>query len=426
MKKVLILAYFYPPCNLTAARRAEAFAVYLNNFGYYPVVVTREWSNEINSPADVLKDSGDKLTIVKNDDYEIHYLPYKSSFRDRLFVRFGKTKLKFLSKIFTIIGLVGQNYSNIFIPYSNLYKHSLKLIKSESIDYAVITANPFEIFKFGYLLNRKTGIKWIADYRDDWNTSELPEYRNRSFLIKKLESYYEKKWLANCSAVTTISDYYSSKLHYFLSKPVFTILNGFDFNSSFKQNSDFYPEFTIVYNGSLYDSQKIEIFLKGFVAALDSLNSLGLKLLFPGLAFNPQQAERVRCLLLGYENNYRITDRVPFKEVIDMQSKSHLMLMVPHTGIKGIPSSKLYEYVGLGKQVLLSPSDKDIIENTLLDCKLGHIYDNIEDIKDFLINSVNNKLEWEARDITLLQQEAINKYSRIHQTKELAQILNKI
>ena len=37
----------------------------------------------------------------------------------------------------------------------------------------LISGNPFVQFKFGYDLNKQFGIKWIADYRDDWNTSEL-------------------------------------------------------------------------------------------------------------------------------------------------------------------------------------------------------------------------------------------------------------
>jgi hypothetical protein len=265
LKKILILTYYYPPCNLTAARRVESFAKYLHKFDYYPIVVTRKWEKEIKSPSDILQKTSSGIEIVTHDHFEVHYVPYQPCLRDIVFQKQSKI-LKLTSKFLTLFQIIGQSVSAKSIPYNNMYFYALHLIKNQKIDKLIVSANPFEIFKFGHLLHKKTKINWIADYRDDWNTSELPEYRNRNYLIKKIESYYEKKWLRNCSAVTTISNYYSSKLQNFLSKPVFTILNGFDFNSNFKQNNNFYPDFTIVYNGSLYDSQKIEIFLKGYIA----------------------------------------------------------------------------------------------------------------------------------------------------------------
>ncbi|MDD2635206.1 MAG: hypothetical protein PHW82_06865 [Bacteroidales bacterium] len=428
MKKVLILAYFYPPCNLTAARRAEAFAVYLNKFGYYPIVVTRAWLKEINSPADVLKSSGDKLRIVKNDDYEVHYLPYKSSFRDMLFIRFGKTKLKFLSKILTIIGLIGQNYCNLFIPYRNLYKHSLKLIKSELIDYAVITANPFEIFKFGYLLNKKTEIKWIADYRDDWNTSELDGYLSKNRVLKFIERNAEKKWIKSATLFTTISPYYLDKISQFTGKKGVLLLNGHNnniYNEPIK-DIEYYPEFTIVYNGTLYASQEIEIFLEGFKAALFKMEGKGLKILFPGLAFDKQQASRVSVLLKGFENNYTIFERLPFKEVLKIQTKSHLMLMLPHKSIKGIPSSKLYEYIGLGKHIATCPGDDDIIEETIKEYGMGYVLQSKAEVCDFLIYCLDNKDKFEISHLSVEQKEKISLYSRKSQVLKLATELNNL
>lgn len=422
MQKILIITYYFPPCNLTASRRVESFAKYLHCFGIYPIIVTRKWEKEIKSPSDILQRTSSQIEVIQNDNYEVHYLPYKPCLRDKLFQKKSKT-FKLTSKILTFSQILAQFITVKAIPFNNIYYYSLSIIKENQIKKIIISANPFEIFKFGHLLNKKTGINWIADYRDDWNTSELPEYTSKNSIVRKIETLYEKKWLSTSTAITTISDYYAYKLNLFLNKPAYTIQNGFDFELNMVINQNHFEVFTIVYNGSLYDSQNIELFISAYLDALKALKDKNIKLLFPGLAFNPKQTNRIRNLLSGYEQHYEITERMPFEEVINIQQKAHLMLMVPHTGIKGIPSSKLYEYLGLGKKVLLCPSDYDIIEQTLLDTDSGVILNKKECISEFLVNAVTNQEVWEKNSLDEDRINKINKYSRKTQTALLADII---
>ena len=45
-KKVLILSYFFPPCNLPASQRSYGWATQLHEYGYHPIIITRNWSLE--------------------------------------------------------------------------------------------------------------------------------------------------------------------------------------------------------------------------------------------------------------------------------------------------------------------------------------------------------------------------------------------
>jgi len=49
MKKILVISYFYPPCNLTASQRTESWAKYLHNSGFYPIIITRKWEKHVKS-----------------------------------------------------------------------------------------------------------------------------------------------------------------------------------------------------------------------------------------------------------------------------------------------------------------------------------------------------------------------------------------
>jgi hypothetical protein len=61
--------------------------------------------------------------------------------------------------------------------FNNLYFFADEFLKNhKDINKVIISGSPFEQFYFGYLLKIKhPHIMWYADYRDDWNTSELKD-----------------------------------------------------------------------------------------------------------------------------------------------------------------------------------------------------------------------------------------------------------
>ena len=426
MKKVLIISYFFPPCNLTASQRIQGWANYLLSFGYYPTIVTRNWDLKINSPEDTLISSGKEIIHEKNENYEVYYLPYKASLRDEIFSKNKNNRfIQKFSKFFTFKDLVFENYSNSAIPFANIYDFSVDLLKKDnSFELLVISGNPFIQFKFGYLLNKQFGIKWIADYRDDWNTTELDSNsKGIKKIISKIQTKSEKKWVGSAECITTVSKVYARKIGDFVKKDGFVILNGFD---GILDNEYIFKDqiFRITYNGSLYPTQPIEIILK-VLKKIIQYHSAKIEIHFPGLGFDKNQKNRVQEEMKGFEKNIFITDRIPKNEVLKIQQKSDLLLMISHEGIKGIPSSKMYEYIGLKKRILLYPNDSDIVENTLLDTELGIICNSEEELFNGLLNLIILKQEGKLENPNF-DQSKIDLYSRKSQTYEFAKLMNQI
>lgn len=430
MKKILILSYFFPPCNLTASQRIEGWVNYLSLFGYYPIVVTRNWDITINSPEDASISTGKEVEHVKRDNYEAYYLPYNASRRDKIFVK-NRSKKHFqkLSKVLTLKDLLLESFSNSAIPYANMYDYSRKIIKENpDIECAIISAKPFNQFKFGYLLNKEFGIKWIADYRDDWNTSEL-ESKNTGWMkyISKIQSKSEKKWVGSSECITSISGIYANKISSFVQKKGVVILNGYDGIDGIDEIKNVnQKQFRITYNGSLYPTQSIEPILEA-VKKIARNEEITIEVIihFPGLAFDKAQEKRVREQMIGFESILHITDRIPKKEVIQIQQNSDLLLMVAHGSVKGVPSSKLYEYVGLKKKIFLYPNDHDIVEQTLNDTRLGVVCENIEDIYKNLLQLVLAKQNG-IEEILEISPSKIEFYSRKNQTRQLAHLFDEI
>jgi glycosyltransferase involved in cell wall biosynthesis len=323
-----------------------------------------------------------------------------------------------------------QNFFIDALPINNIYYEAERILKSDkSIQKVIISANPFSSFFIGYKLKKKFPyIKWVADYRDDWNTSELKHSDNiLNRFISLLESISEKKWVGSASYITTISGYYLSKILGFVSNKGAVILNGFfeeDLNNVMPVEKA--GTWVITYNGTLYPTQNIEMFLDAFKILADRYKGvIELKINFPGLAYNRQQADRVMNAMHGYQHLLNITERVPRQKVFELQNASHAFLMVSHTGVKGIPSSKLYEYLCFAKPVILCPNDQDIIEETLNDTGLGIICSNTNDIVVKLSELIDvyiatGKISIKANN------DRIYRYSRRSQTKALADVLDQL
>jgi hypothetical protein len=425
MREILIISYFYPPCSLTAAQRPAGWVKYFHEFGFRPIVITRNWDVKISKPEDQLRDTGKEVVIDKSDEFEIHYLPYKASLRDRIF-NSSNSLLKKGSKILTLINSIGENYSNRFIPFSNFYDYASKLIEERKVSLLIISANPFIQFRFGYLIHKKHGIAWIADYRDDWTTSEI--IRPRTRLEKILFSFQqrsEKKWVKTASFIISISEVYTNRISEFLGVRGETILNGFDELYPIKQNQD-NQKFIITYNGSLYHTQDVEGFIQAIKKCIDYFEGyIFIKVQFPGVAYDPSQEKRILNLIIGYENHFILTERIPKEVVIEMQCNSDLLLMLTHIGSKGIPSSKLYEYLSLQKIVLCYPNDYDIVEKTLTDVGVGVITSCKAELFDHLKRLIENKINFGIDSISL-NYEKLENYSIKNQCFKLFNLLNKI
>lgn len=111
--------------------------------------------------------------------------------------------------------------------------------------------------------------------------------------------------------------------------------------------------------------------------------------------------------------------------MILLQQKADLLLMLTHRGQKGIPSSKLYEYLAIQKPILCFPSDHDIVEETLLQTKAGIVIDldNVlyQKLSEFITIKLNGQQIY-----TEVQKENLLEYSVSNQVKKISILLKKI
>lgn len=373
MKKVLIISYFFPPCSLTASERVYSWAKWLNKFGLHPVIITRKWEERLKTLKDVSIPTSDGIEYVKEDGYEVYYLPYHGNLRDRLYSKYGAGKFKLIRQSLTFFELFFQYFFTKAIPYHNIYRFAEDLVKKEKFDLLLISGNPFNLFKFGYKLHKKYNLKWLADYRDAWSTSEINDNSSSVFrkLIHKLDTYFEKKWVSTAFAVTASSGPIGKSIENLTGTKSYPLYNGIAFEDFDNVTSEKLPVFTVAYIGTLYDGQKIEFFCDAFKTFIDETPDAKTKLLFPGLAFFGDQESRVNTALKGYESYFKCSERIPREEILKLEKNAHLLLHVAWQGYNGIIASKIYEYIASGTKILVAPSDNGAIEGIVNDSKCG-------------------------------------------------------
>ena len=112
-------------------------------------------------------------------------------------------------------------------------------------------------------------------------------------------------------------------------------------------------------------------------------------------------------------------------EAITLQNNATLLLICAHASTKGTPGSKLYEYIALEKPVLVCPSDKEIIENTLTETGQGYFANSAEECTTQLkhLYKQYGMTNGYAKEI---DKKAVEKYSRYENVKKLALILDHV
>lgn len=256
-KKILLIAFKYPPYAGVGGFRWSKLSKYLAEIGYTIHVVTVDW-----------KQYGDNtyLEDVIHPNIIIHRIPslYPHNLKYKPFKKnlIGQFKRILRHLFFKLVNIFWYEDEAQYWGYS-LLPFCEQLIKKEDIKNVIATGHPFMANYWAAKLKQKNHeINLIQDFRDEWNDDP-----NRSLLCKYFEkiSYnHEIFVLNNCDVLITVTnglmELFSKKITANVSKAV--IPNGYDFEINPKNNQK--RDFRLLYAGSLWAGREepLEAFLK--------------------------------------------------------------------------------------------------------------------------------------------------------------------
>ena len=437
MKRLLILAYDFPPYVSVGGLRPYAWYRYLKEYGVEPIVVTRQWGNKYGNELDYIAPSESKETIVEETEYgTIIRTPYKPNLANRIMLKYGRSRFALLRKLVTAWYEFMQ-FPFFVGPKSGLYRGAKEYLKQNKVDAIIATGEPFVLFKYASALSKKYCIPWVADYRDPWSQN-----KNRSKFIGRWSKYFEKKFTENAESVVTVSDFCKIQIETNVHKSFHIIPNGYnpdaiDAVSKVHQSSDC---LRFAFVGTIYSWHPYKTVISTFVDFIQkSKESHKIELNFFGI--NKHEEIKRFAQKNNLKNFIHVYPRMDNASLLENLCKQNVMLLFNDYSIMG---TKIYDYLGLKRKILLCYSDDE--DAKLLKEKfypIKEIEGLSNHLQEDLINKTNsgivvkdkNHLEHVLVDLYnefcqngKIECNSINieKYSRKEGVRELAEIVHSL
>jgi hypothetical protein len=425
-KRVLIITYYWPPLAGSGVQRWLKFAKYLPDFGWEPIIFTPENPDfELNDHS-LLYDISPNLEVIKFPIWE----PYQ------LFRRFKKGKPKNVSSIlenrdkslFDRIGIAAR--ANFLVPDPRIFwvkpstEFLIDCVLKGQFDAIISTGPPHSLHLIARNVKRKTGIPWIADFRDPWTQWDFNISLPMMNWVRRLHKNLEKSVLSEASEIVTISPTFQKEFATLSNKNVRLITNGFDESDQNHQGISplerkTFDELEILYTGVI-DALRDPVPFFNVMKSVFSQSRKSMKCRFVG---------KVPSSIIDYvRNDEYLKEHVIFEgyvshqKVFDFYQRADLLLLVltKENNSKGNIPGKVFEYMASGKFTLALGNPQGDTAHILSSSNAGRVFlhSDHEGLFDFL-NQFDPK-------VFSTKKQEVDQYSRKKLTEKLVKLINDI
>ena len=334
-KRVLIILYYWPPSGGGGVQRWLKFAKYLPFNGWEPIVFAPADADYPIIDETLEQEVPPDLTVIKHPIWEPYRAYQKFTGNEKganvnevLAGGSGKQSLKERAAVWV--------RGNLFIPDARTFwvKPSAKFLRqylSENpVDIIVTTGPPHSVHLIGRTLQRKTGIPWVADFRDPWTGIE---YYDDLKLTKRADAKHrrlEGSVVSEANAIVAVGPTWAKELGDLGAAKTLVATNGYDEDDFVAEAPPLDAQFTLAHLGTLavdrdaptlwkalqllsdeipgfVDDLKIELIGKTDPAVLESITNHGLgpNLMYIGYVSHADAVAKMRSaqVLLLLINN---------------------------------------------------------------------------------------------------------------------------
>ncbi len=366
--RVLMIAHHFPPAGGSGSNRALAFARYLPEYGWEPIVLTPAEAWASNRDDDLLAQLPRGLRRIRTRSFES-----RPSVAGRAAAPVTSARREPTHTPSAIRAHLGhlKRFPDAHLGW---LPFALAAARRQDYDVAYSSSGPFTSHLVGLILKRLNKRPWVAELRDGWyrwNRAIFPDYPAwRDALERRLEAAAvrsaDKVILVTDRMATAFRAQYPD-----IPRDRFAVVsNGFD-PAQFKApvavgRSD---RWQVLHAGALYYGRSLTAFLE---AARRLINS------------DPDFAEQFRLTLLGtldpraqaelkhsgLEKHVHVQGQVSHAAALKAMYVADALLLVANTtpGAEATVPGKLFEYLAIGRPILavapLDSSTADILAQT--------------------------------------------------------------
>jgi glycosyltransferase involved in cell wall biosynthesis len=398
-RKVLIVSYNFPPTTNSGSVRVGKLAKYLPEFGWEPIVLTVDKDRSVPQtlPVEI-----DEASIIRAPSFE------SGSVMWRIAAQLPITRT--------------------LVPYPmGWYHHALKaggqILQKHNFDAIFSSYFPPASHFVASRLQWRTGLPWIAEFRDPWS---FTPYSRKIWFSQSVEKRMERRVMSNSCLLIAVSEPEAQQLQEIHHKKVAVIPNGFD-EEDYLEEVPLTSKFTITYTGTAGPGSRDPSLFFEVVRELQQEGRVSpdnFEIRFFGVNagnFIPSLIGKYR--LEGLVNFYGF---VPFKESVRKQKESMVLLLLEWSdpSASATYTGKLFEYLGARRPILATGCKGGNIDKLLQQSGMGVLVNEAAIIKDVLCRWLE---EWhQLRKIVSYWEPDVNvikRYTRREGARKLAQLL---
>lgn len=449
-KRVLVVAYIFPPAGGAGVQRVTKFVRYLPQFGWDCSVLTVANPSVPVRDESLLDEIPESTVVRRARTFEPGYKLKNvvSAAATSGAKQTGvKSRIKSLAK--RAIRAAGNS---VLHPDAQIlwYRHAVRegkrLLAELHHDAIFVTAPPFSQFLVGQALSKFSGLPLILDYRDEWGISNrYQENRQRNVLADWIQRRQQRSVLQAARSVIATTQRSAESLKELVQKvgskaTVSCIYNGYDqtdidktqlaaaaaaISSAPSARADDTRKLRIAYVGTLWNLTSIEPVVQAIQKLAQTERDLvsRLELIIAGRRTGDQDAilDRLNNLpCVVKREGYVAHDRAI--EIMNSSDCLSLLLSDVPEAVRVMPA-KTFEYMALQKPILnIGPRGE--VTDVLHDCPFAESFEpsDIAGITNYLRAGLRGELATD--EITIGEHWTPARFERKTLCGQLANVLN--
>lgn len=375
--KLLVVASNFPPVNSAGVHRTLRFVRYLAEFGWKIDVLTMKEKCYADVPLDdhLLTQVPSGVTIHRTAAiYPMRWWAKARSLRksDRPVRKvsdvknFGAAQAhggSWFERLKDSISLSVQTPDDHigWMPFA--IRRGQRIIATNRTDAIYSSGPPWTNHLIGEKLARRSGLPWIADFRDPWLNAAFKPIRDSDTRIGRTHRELERRVAVTATRIVLntnrSADDFRSRYDSEIAAKTLVIPNGF-LPEDYGEETESCPndKLTIAHAGSFYGSRNVS----ALILAVSKLCRDGV-LPRDGVCFQligalskHRTVESDLVRQEGLNDVFQLTERVPHDDCLAMLKQADLLLLVQVGAPLCVPG-KVYEYLALRKPILALTED---------------------------------------------------------------------
>ena len=318
-----------------------------------------------------------------------------------------------------------------WVPFA--VRAGTRIVRRQNIDVLYSTGPPFSNHVVGLKLKRKTGLPWVADFRDPWVSADFRPIRRSNTWVgrrhQKLETLVAREADRLLFTTPEIRDDMLQRHPDLAPQKCHVIYNGYD-PEDYRHLQDRHDvprhnrPLVMAHAGSFYGKRTVEPLLQaiGRLKSAGRLSAGDIRLELIGAGVSGRTVEAQKAREYGIEELVEVTPPIDHQSCLERLAAADVLLLVQTEAPMCIPG-KVFEYIALRKPVF-TLCDRGATARFVREERLGWCVrpDDPEGLDTTLLELIRGFRAGEPLPVP--SEDALARFDSREQTRELADLFS--